>query len=265
MSTMRSYDAARGLFSFLAFIAWSAVVVGVIAAFGGAQMRTGFGGAVGIMGALPGIGIAILGLFQVAIIQAARATVDTAEYTQQMLKIARDQLEVSKQSLKQGERIETGFGALKQSEPTKAKAGFADHIEKPRRKKKKKKVKAPLEIIAAATTIELEAETTETITPEPLQLEDAQPLPLPEIPVEQAAELVPEVVVVEEAIPEPELEIIIEPKPQSFEYNGRIITQDGHKFFYNGIEFISLDVAQKYIDNFAITPAKRLPGASRSS
>lgn len=149
MSTMRSYDAARGLFSFLAFIAWSAVVVGVIAAFGGAQMRTGLDGAVGIMGALPGIGIAILGLFQVAVIQAARATVDTAEYTQQMLKIARDQLDVSIQSLKQGERIETGFSALKQPEPTKAKAkakaSFADRIENPKRKKKKKKVKAPIE------------------------------------------------------------------------------------------------------------------------
>lgn len=153
---------------------------------------------------------------------------------------------------------------MKQPEPTKAKVSFADRLENPKRKKKKK-INAPVEAIAAAAAVELEVEIPETIALEPLQLEDTQPLPLPEIPVEQAAELVPEVVVVEEAIPEPELEIIIEPKPQSFEYNGRIITQDGHKFFYNGIEFISLDVAQKYIDNFAITPAKRLPGASRSS
>lgn len=125
MSAMRSYDAARGLFSFLAFIAWSAVVVGVIAAFGGAQMRTGFGGAVGIMGALPGIGIAILGLFQVAVVQAARATVDTAEYTQQMLKIARDQLDVSKQSLKQGYEAAATYSAKTEQKTTTQGKGYS--------------------------------------------------------------------------------------------------------------------------------------------
>lgn len=271
MSNMRSYGTARSLFGFLELVAWSAVVIGMLAAFAGADTRSGgmFGGNIGIIGAVPGIIITVLGLFQVAIVQAARATVDTAEYTQQMLKIARDQLDVSKQSLKQGERIETGFSALKQPEPTRAKASFADRIEKPKRKKKKKKSKAPIEAIAAASAVELGVETTETITPEPLQLEGAQPLSLPEIPVDPPEELAPEFVAVEEAILEPEPEAlpepIPEPEPQSFEYNGRTIEQVGHKFFYNGIEFISLDVAQKYIDNFATTPAKKLPGASRST
>ncbi|PWE34094.1 hypothetical protein DDZ14_02750 [Maritimibacter sp. 55A14] len=44
--------------------------------------------------------------------QNGRATVDMAEYTQQMLKIARDQLEVSKQALRQGGALDQGYAAL---------------------------------------------------------------------------------------------------------------------------------------------------------
>lgn len=83
-SIMRSYETARSLFSFLAFVAWSAVIVGVLIALVGmgGVSRYADGGAT-VFASLPGLGISLIGLFQVAVIQNARATVDTAEYTQQ--------------------------------------------------------------------------------------------------------------------------------------------------------------------------------------
>lgn len=100
---MRSYEAARSLFSFLAFIAWSVVVIGVLVAFiSAAGVSQYAGGGAGLLAMVPGVGIAIAGFIQVAFIQMGRATVDTAEYTQQMLKIARDQLEVSRQAINSG-------------------------------------------------------------------------------------------------------------------------------------------------------------------
>jgi len=98
---MRSYEAARSLFSFLGFMAWSVIIVGVIVAvigMGGAS-RYGGGGAA-LIAMIPGISIGISGFILLAFVQMGRASVDTAEYTQQMLKIARDQLEVSRQALK---------------------------------------------------------------------------------------------------------------------------------------------------------------------
>ena len=114
---MRSYEAARKLFSFLGFIAWSVIVIGVLVALVGA----GTGGRYGVPGAglvamVPGIGIAIAGFIQLAFVQMGRAQVDTAEYTQQMLKISRDQLEVSRQSLNQGNTPAKSFGSVRRPE-----------------------------------------------------------------------------------------------------------------------------------------------------
>lgn len=99
---MRSYETARSLFGFLEFLAWSGVVLGVLVAFMGADSMSngpygGSSGATIMLAAMPGIAVAVFSLLNVAIVQGARATVDTAEYSQQMLKVARDQLEVSKQ------------------------------------------------------------------------------------------------------------------------------------------------------------------------
>ncbi len=65
---------------------------------------------------VPGIGIGITGFILVAFVQMGRATVDTAEYTQQMLKLSRDQLEVSKQSLKVQNSAPQTFAAATQKE-----------------------------------------------------------------------------------------------------------------------------------------------------
>jgi len=66
--------------------------------------------------------ISLLGLIFVAIVQTARASVDTAEYTQQMLKIARDQLEVSQQALRGAGHQVPGFASAKSD--LDAKSGF---------------------------------------------------------------------------------------------------------------------------------------------
>ena len=124
---MRSYEAARSLFSFLGFIAWSVVVLGVLVALVSAAGGSRFGGAgAGLLAMVPGVAIGIAGFILVAFVQMGRATVDTAEYTQQMLKIARDQLDVSKQGLNQGKVLEQGFAALKSAPEERPAASFAD-------------------------------------------------------------------------------------------------------------------------------------------
>ena len=124
---MRSYEAARSLYSFLEFIAWAVVVTGVIVALMGAAGASKYGGsAAGLLAMVPGIGIGITGFILVAFVQMGRATVDTAEYTQQMLKLSRDQLEVSKQSLKaQNSAPQTFAAATQQGSNQEQKASFA--------------------------------------------------------------------------------------------------------------------------------------------
>ena len=116
---MRSYEAARSLFSFLAFIAWSVVVIGVFVALISAAGASKYGGGgAGLLAMVPGIGIGITGFILVAFVQMGRATVDTAEYTQQMLKLSRDQLEVSKQGLKLQNAVPQTFVAAAQTKST---------------------------------------------------------------------------------------------------------------------------------------------------
>lgn len=116
---MRSYENARGLFSFLEFLAWGGVLLGIAIIFVSMEAASrNFGGGAGLLAAMPGIAISLFSLIWVAIIQVARAGVDTAELTQQTLKVARDQLEVSKQSLKQGAALQNSFADLVRKEPT---------------------------------------------------------------------------------------------------------------------------------------------------
>lgn len=125
---MRSYAAARTYFSILEFVSWSIIVLGAIvalvaiAAFG--QMSRSFGGSsmAGLAGLIPGASVVFAGFMGLVLAQIGRAGVDSAEYSQQMLKIARDQLEVSQLALRGGAKAETGFAALnkKVTEPTAA-------------------------------------------------------------------------------------------------------------------------------------------------
>jgi hypothetical protein len=126
---MRSYEAARSLFSFLAFVAWSVVVIGVLVALIGMGSVSQYaGGGAGLLATVPGIGIAITGFILVAFVQMGRATVDTAEYTQQMLKIARDQLEVSRQGLKAHQEGPTSFAGQAAASAVADQRSFAERI-----------------------------------------------------------------------------------------------------------------------------------------
>jgi len=102
---MRSYEAARNIFSFLGFCAWSVIVLGGILALlaGGAVSNSGFGGPPSelqvMLAATPGLIMAFTGFLILALVQMGRASVDTAEYAQQSLDVSRKQLEISKQAL----------------------------------------------------------------------------------------------------------------------------------------------------------------------
>lgn len=110
---MRSYGAARTLFSIVAFIAWSIIIIGILTALGGGGGAAKFGGAsAGLFAMIPGISITIAGIFILVFVQIGRAGVDTAEYTQQMLQISRDQLDVSRQALSQGKTAPKSFSSL---------------------------------------------------------------------------------------------------------------------------------------------------------
>jgi len=113
---MRSYEAARSLFSFLAMCAWGVIVVGGLVAVIGMEAVSSYGspGALKLFAAAtPGIAVALGGFLFLALVENGRAAVDTAELTQQMLKVARDQLAVSQQTLNQGKVLEAGFAALR--------------------------------------------------------------------------------------------------------------------------------------------------------
>lgn len=139
---MISYQAARSYFSVLAFLSWCVIIIGglvALVAFGAVgQMSRGYGGSsmAGLAGMVPGLGIMFAGFMGLVLVQIGRAGVDTAEYTQQMLQISRDQLEVSKEALKQGVKGEAGYAALEKAkkaltaDPATA-AGFASVTGKP--------------------------------------------------------------------------------------------------------------------------------------
>ena len=129
---MRSYEVARTLFSVMGFAAWSVVVVGVIVASISAEAASDYGGLLaGLVAMAPGVGIATTGIILVAMVQIGRASVDTAEYTQQMLKISRDQLEVSKQGLKlQNAAPQTFAAAMPKENTQEPKSSFANQADK---------------------------------------------------------------------------------------------------------------------------------------
>lgn len=135
---MRSYEAARTYFSILGFISWCVIGVGAIVAFYAMMQMDQSSrnvGAMGLGGSPPqflnvtifvlGLWIAFSGFLGLVVAQVGRAGVDTAEYTQQGLKVARDQLEVSRQALKQGSVDEQGYAALQTAKADLGTAGGA--------------------------------------------------------------------------------------------------------------------------------------------
>jgi hypothetical protein len=98
-----NYGAARSVLGLAEIILWCGIGGGIILAIiAGGAASNGFGGVgAGLAAAMPGIAISVFSFIGVVMIQVAKASVDTADYTFQMLGIARDQLAVSKEANKQ--------------------------------------------------------------------------------------------------------------------------------------------------------------------
>ncbi|WP_421702331.1 hypothetical protein [Aliiroseovarius sp.] len=123
---MRSYGVARTLFSILEIVGWLVVVVGIIAGFtlaGSAGRYVPDSQKVLLF--LMGASSSLVGLFFVGAVQHWRAGVDSAEYNQQMLKVARDQLAVSKQGLKQNNSSPHGYAAKTEESPIANRRSFS--------------------------------------------------------------------------------------------------------------------------------------------
>jgi len=71
------YSTARKISMLISFLGWVVFAGGVIAAFSGMAR--------GLLTSLPGLGIAVSGLFLVAAGQVTRATVDNADHTREIL------------------------------------------------------------------------------------------------------------------------------------------------------------------------------------
>ncbi|AUH34656.1 hypothetical protein [Paracoccus tegillarcae] len=96
---MQSYAAARSLFSFLTFIAWCTIIGGALIFIMAIAFLSQFNSSFPAMisAAIPGIGICLFGFLALVMVQIGRASVDSAEFGQQSLQVARDQLAFAKQ------------------------------------------------------------------------------------------------------------------------------------------------------------------------
>ncbi|WP_415404116.1 hypothetical protein [Tateyamaria sp. SN3-11] len=111
---MRSYEAARGLYSFMEFFSKSVIGLGVLCVIGALFMSTSdAGGNIGIIAVIAviavGLTVGMGGLFGLIMAQLGRASVDSAEYAQQSLQVAREQLELSRQALVQTRPTREGY------------------------------------------------------------------------------------------------------------------------------------------------------------
>lgn len=266
---MRSYETARSLFSFLGFCAWSVVVIGgIVALLGAGSVSQYAGGGAGLLAMVPGLGVTLAGLLLVAFVQIGRANVDTAEYTQQMLKIARDQLDVSKQSLKQGDTFQKNYASLNaKAKDTPVDEGYSKKASEPEKVRKPKpepvkqiEKKIPYErhtILAKDDKFYIGKAVFEKIEFAKEHIDQhriseemktkvaalsAIKTPQPE-PVKQR---------IEPVIEAPKVKTFEQkPEPGPTEYKGKNIESKGDKYICNGIPFKTLDAAKNYIDNFA--------------
>lgn len=121
----RSYEVARKIFSILEFVGWCVVVLGLIAGFvmvEGAGRYASDGQQFLLF--LSGASGSIVGLFLVGLVQFFRSGVDSAEYAQQGLYVAREQLDVSRQLLKKQREDRHSFADLSTTDEQSAGAAF---------------------------------------------------------------------------------------------------------------------------------------------
>lgn len=243
---MRSYEAARSLYSFLGFCSWMVIIVGGIIAFGGATATSAFARNAGpiqaILAAAPGIIISVVGFYGLAIVQLGRAGVDSAEYAQQALQVSRDQLEVSRQVLEQSQKTAASYMLLarKQGASTPASEeidegpSFADRP-KPTETTSPKTVAA---IGANAATAQPEPPLSQTL--DDLQTSENNKDELPALEQQEPVALQP---LKEEPIP------VIDP---------RQVTRQGGKFHVGNRAFKTLEQAERYASQLGVNPNAKL-------
>jgi hypothetical protein len=131
---MRSYHAARAVFTLFSTLSWIVIIAGgalAVISSGLAMERASFGGGnemVALMAAIPGAILSLLGFVMLVLSQIGRAGVDTAEYSQQMLQASRDHMEVSRQLVRQGEKLEQGYADLANKIANAASAPYAGKL-----------------------------------------------------------------------------------------------------------------------------------------
>lgn len=270
---MRSYEAARTYFSIMGFGAWSVIIIGVLVALvsaGGVSQYAG--GGAGLLAMLPGLGIMIVGFLLLVFVQIGRANVDTAEYTQQMLKISRDQLEVSKQSLKQTDTFQKNYASLKaEATNTPEGDGYSNATLEPEKavKSKPEPVKQIEQkiaykghtILAKDDKFRVNKAVFEKIEfarehIDQRRLSEEKNAKVAASSATHAQQPEPVKQIAEPVVVAPEIKTPPAQKPQTIEpssttYKGKSIEPKGDKYVCNGIPFKTIDAAKNYIDNFA--------------
>ena len=119
------YIFARFVLGIVGLGSFALIAIGVLLAMTGvgigvnSVMHSSYAGVVpaAALAAVPGTIIAFMGVFLMAVVDHFSATLDTATYSKKLLRIAEEQLRVSKQVLKLGELVQAGYGAAGQPEP----------------------------------------------------------------------------------------------------------------------------------------------------
>lgn len=153
---MRSYHAARAVFSFFSIIAWIVILLGLVIAVLGiarGQVLNPYNPdlpriVAGVVGAI----LATFGLVMLVLSQMGRAGVDTAEYSQQMLQASRDHMEVSRQLVRQGEKLEQGYAALAAKLSTPSSVSYDGRISTAETSSSASSAATPLTAVGEGTT-----------------------------------------------------------------------------------------------------------------
>ena len=88
---MREYSTARTIFGILEFVAWVAVIIGIVVAIRGADAVGRYGGGAALAAAVPGLILSLVGIIAVATVQFYRAGVDSARIAGKMYLLALEQ------------------------------------------------------------------------------------------------------------------------------------------------------------------------------
>ena len=225
-------------------------------------MGGGASGMATLTGLLPGLAISFAGFIGLALVQIGRAAVDTAEYTQQMLQIARDQLQVSKQGLNQGKALEEGLAALKSAPEEKSVASFADA------KLDTSPAMAPASASESKPALEEFFHKGEYVQLKNNVLNFGGETFGTEIEARQyideleARRAAPALSIGASATPDPD-RVALGLEDGELEYSGRKIQVKNGKFLTATRAFSSLEAVQKYLDQLGVNPNATLGGVRR--